>query len=260
MEILVFPWRWLEAAVAFRAVGINDGADNLTDERLGGHIRVHHKAFKGSGRVVYSPMLNVISEGELALGVSITERIAIFTEFDRFAPAFEGDSIFNVFDLEPQNDLGGRLTVKVSEAIDLALWGFSRFANHAQGILGEEEDSMVAGAGGGLGGNYRTRDWDISSRITYVAEWGEKRIGTELGAGRGFFYDRRLWLFARASYFRIDDDFSELFNGNVLGYILSARFNIAKGFRTLAEFEHYLGDNRPSRFVALGLVELDLWR
>jgi hypothetical protein len=64
----------------------------------------------------------------------------------------------------------------------------------------------------------------------------------------------------RGSYFHVDDHFSEFYNGDIVGYILSARFHIAKGFRVLGEFEHYFGDNRSNRMSALALLELDLWR
>jgi hypothetical protein len=259
-ELVVFPWQWLEFSGAFRAVGINNGADNLADERVGGQVRVHHGRFRGTGRVIYVPLVGTVSEGNAELALQLLDSVTLSADYYRYVPVFEGNSIFNVFDLEPQNDLGGRVEIDIGQFIDTALWGFARFAADSAGISGDDTDAMLAGAGGGVGGNYRTKMREISARFTYVAEWGERRIGTEIGVGHALLRNQRLWLSLRGAYFNIDDDFSTLYSGNVFGYAISARFNIAKGFRTLGEFEHYLGDGRAARMTALALLELDLWR
>ena len=125
---------------------------------------------------------------------------------------------------------------------------------------GESEDSAVAGAGGGLGGNYRTANRELSLRVSLLREWGESRYGGEIGGGQAVLPGRRLWLRIRCSVWHIDDAFSEYLSGNLGGYVLSARFRIADGAHVLGEFEHYLGSDRGQRFYALALLQLDLWR
>jgi hypothetical protein len=73
--------------------------------------------------------------------------------------------------------------------------------------------------------------------------------------------NQRLWLSFRLSFWHIEDDFSDQFQGNTVGYVLSGRFRIAHQAHVLVEFEHYFGDgSRDTRFYALALLQMDLWR
>jgi hypothetical protein len=209
---------------------------------------------------VFSPLINTFTETDAEVGVTPVEVFTVIVDYHRFEPAFEGDSIFNVFDLAPQNDLGGRLELRLHETVDVATWGFVRFSKESAGLFGDSEDALVSGAGGGVGGNYRTRKRAVSLRLTYLRDWGESRVGAELGGGHGFMARQRLWLAFRLSFWHLEDDFSEQFRGNTAGYVLSGRFRIAHQAHFLVEFEHYMGDGRDTRFYALALLQMDLWR
>ncbi len=251
------PWSWLDAGVSFRAVGLSMP---LADERVGGRIGLGGEPVRAEGRVVWSPLVDTLSEADAELAVTPWDPVVFSVDYHYFKPVFEGDSIFNVFDLSSQNDLGGRIAVRMSERLTSAVWGFTRLADGSAGLDGESSDSLVSGAGGGLGGNYRTPVRELSARVSLLQEWGESRIGGEIGGGQAVLTGNRLWLRIRCSVWHIDDSFSEYLSGNLAGYILSARLRLSKGAHLLGEFEHYVGSGRDQRFTALALLQLDLWR
>lgn len=259
-ELSVAPKRWIEAAAAFRAVGIIGDAGNMADERAGGRLSIHAGMFQSTAQVVYNTMINGISEGVGEIGVTPADMLGIFVEYRRSRPVFEGDSIFNVFDTTPQNDLGGRFDLRIRRFIDLSAWGFTVLANEGGGLSGDKDDAWVSGAGGGIGAKYHTTERSLSGRFSMQQEWGEQRIGAEIGGGHGFLRNNRLWLSFRLSYWHIEDDFSELYRGDTAGYVISGRFNITHQLYFLGEFEHYVGDGRPSRLTGYALLHMDLWR
>ena len=259
-EVILAPWRWLEAAASFRAVGIVHDAGNLADQRVGGRLDVHAGIFHADARTVYNAMVNTISEADGEVGVTPWDRVGISAEYHRYRPSFEGDSIFNVFDISPQNDVGGRIDARVNRLVKISGWGFARINEEGTGPNDDDGHNRVSGAGGGIGTDYRTPARSLSARFSMAEEWGERRIGAELGGGHGFLRKNRLWLSFRLSYWHIEDDFSELYRGDVAGYVLSGRFNITHRLRFLGEFEHYVGDGRPSRLTGYALLSMDLWR
>jgi hypothetical protein len=259
-EVVIHPVYWLEMAAAYRAVGVNDGAGALADERVGGRALLDFSPVQTSGRVVYSPLVNKLSEADAEVGVTPVRLVTLLVDYHRYVPVFEGDAIFNVFDLSPQNDVGGRMVLHLTETIDAATWGFGRLVPGSAGLDGTEQDALFSGAGGGVGGNYRTPSRALSLRLNYLKEWGEARVGAELGGGHGFFRNSRLWLAFRLSFWHIEDHFSEMYSGNTAGYVLSARFKLSHRAHVLGEFEHYVGEGRDKRFYALALLQLDLWR
>ncbi len=259
-ELVLAPWHWIEAAASFRAVGIVHDAGNLADQRAGGRLNIHAGIFHADGRAVYNAMVNAVSEADGEIGVTPFDRIGIFAEYHRYRPTFEGDSIFNVFDITPQNDVGGRLDVRINRLVKLSGWGFARMNEDQSGLKGDAQNDWVSGAGGGIGTDYHTRRRALSARFSMSEEWGEQRIGAELGGGHGFLRNNRLWLSFRLSYWHIEDDFSELYKGDAAGYVLSGRFDITHRLHFLGEFEHYVGDGRPSRLTGYTLLSMDLWR
>ncbi len=256
-ELAVSPWRWLDTAVSFRAVGLGQP---VADTRLGGRVFAGGEPVRGDVRLVWSPLVDIISEIDSEIAVTPWHPLVISIDYHLYRPLFESDSIFNVFDLSPQNDLGGRVEVRINDSLASAVWGFARLADGSAGLDGEADKALVAGVGGGFGGNYRTPTKEISARVSLLREWGESRIGGEIGGRKAVFSDRRLWLGVRCSMWHIDDAFSEYLSGNLGGYVFSARFRIADGAHLLGEFEHYLGTDRGQRFYALALLQLDLWR
>lgn len=267
-EISVAPVRWLDVGFSVRAVGLSQ---QLADQRLGGRLTLGTRPVRAFGRVVWSPMLDrqddlgeafveqtLVSEADAELEVTPHDALSVLAEYHLYRPTFEADSIFNVFDLMPQNDLGGRIVGRAGP-FGVSLWGFARLADQSAGLSGDETDTWASGAGGGLGGNYRTLTNRLSARLSGLREWGETRIGAELGGGHGFL-NGRLWTGLRGSYWHIADSFSEKLSGDVIGYVASVRVRVAQGAEVLGEFENYYGGGLEPRFVVLGLLQLELWR
>ncbi len=259
-ELTISPKRWLEVATGFRAVGLSSGGNALADERVGGRLMLSFDRVRADARAVFSPLVNAFTEADVEIGVTPVDLVTLYADYHHFEPVFEGDSIFNVFDTSPQNDLGGRVALRVHRSVNVASWGFVRLVSESAGITGDAEDRLVSGAGGGIGGNYRTRVRAVSLRLSYLEEWGESRLGAELSGGQGFLNHQRLWLSARLSFWRFEDDFSARYQGNTAGYVLSGRFRLAHQAHLLTEFEHYMGSGRNKRFTAFALLRVDLWR
>jgi hypothetical protein len=255
-ELALSPVAWLDAAAAVQAVGL-DGP--IASQEVGGRMTIGGEPLLADARVVWNAMLEVLGEADAELAVTPIDALTVAADYHLFRPTFEGDSIFNVFDIAPENDAGGRVEVRPSGAISLAGWGFARLADGSAGIDGTAADASVSGAGGGLGGAYRTLSRNLSLRLSGVWEWGEKRLGAEAGAGQAF-WNRRLWLALRLSTWHIDDAFSDRLSGNLAGYVLSGRFTLTEGAVVAGEFEHYVGGGMDQRFTALAILEIEVWR
>ncbi|MDJ0764215.1 MAG: hypothetical protein QNJ97_14630 [Myxococcota bacterium] len=256
-EVSFHPWSWLDAAIDYRAF---DLLDTVSDERIGGRLGVGTDSIRIDARAVGSTLLMALSEVDAEFAFTPFSAVGFFIDYHLYRPVFEADSIFNVFDLAAQNDLGSRVELRLTEQLSTAVWAFVRLSDNSAGIDGNASDALLSGAGGGIGGRYKTGTRELSARVSILQEWGERRIGGEIGMGRGFFRSQRLWLRFRGSVWHIDDAFSELLAGNLAGYVFSARLRISEGAHLLGEFEHYVGSERDQRFVALMLLQLDLWR
>lgn len=268
-ELGFTPRRWLDAGVALRVVGLTGP---VAEQRYGARLALGRAPLRARGRVVVDPMFirrddtnaaaregTLVSEAEAALEVQPAERFAVSAEYRLFRPIFEADSIFNVFDLAAQNDAGLRFDLAATPRFRLAGWGFARLADGSAGLSGREEDAALAGLGGGAGAAWRGSTRDLSARLHGVREWGETRVGAELGGSQGLARDR-LRLGLRLSAWHLGDDYSERLAGDVLGYAASVRVRVADGAHVLGEFENYYGGGQAPRFAALGLLRLDLWR
>ena len=268
-EIGFSPRRWLDAAAAVRVVGLSQ---EVADQRVGGRIDAGQGPVRAHVRAVWSPLLDrqddfaaaaaegtAVSEADAELSIAPIDPLTVTAEYHLYRPVFEADSIFNVFDLTPRRDVGGRVDVDVTRATSVAVWGFTRLADESAGLDGDSEDSLLAGAGGGLGTTHRTARRSAAARVTGTREWGESRVGVELGGGHGFL-DNRIWLALRGTYWHIDDGLSSLFSGDIVGYLASVRVRLLEGAHVGAEFENYYGGGVGPRFVALGILQLDLWR
>ncbi len=268
-EIDWSPRRWLDAGVALRVVGLTGP---LAEQRYGARLALGQAPLLARGRVAVDPMFvrsddtnaaaregTLVSEVDASLEVIPSERITMAAEYHLYRPIFEADSIFNVFDLAAQNDAGARIDLVVVPGLRLAGWGFARLADGSAGLSGRGEDATLAGLGGGLGGGFRGGVGDVSARLSGVREWGETRVGAELGGSRGLIHDR-LRLALRISAWHLGDDYSERLAGDVVGYAASARVRVGDGAEVLGEFENYYGGGQAPRFAALGLLRLDLWR
>jgi hypothetical protein len=268
-EVGFAPRRWLDAAAAVRIVGLSD---QLADERVGGRIDVGDGPVRARLRVVWSPLLDrqddlgaasaegtAVSEADAELAVTPVDPLTATVEYHLYRPTIEADSIFNVFDLVPRRDLGGRLDLAFTRTTSVAAWGFARLADGSAGLSGEARAALLAGAGAGVGAVHRTVRRYAAARVTGAREWGEDRIGAELGAGHGFL-DNRLWLALRGTYWRIDDALSARLSGDIVGYMAELRFRLLEGAEAGAEFENYYGGGLGPRFVALAVLRLDLWR
>lgn len=256
-ELSAAPWTFIDAAVGFRAVGLGD---TLADERIGASLIVGHRPLRAEVDGVYSVLLLAPESLTARLVASFGNVVTASAGYEYWKPLFEADSIFNMFDLDPRNDLVLRVSARLSEELSAAVWGNGRLAKGSAGVDGEASDSPLLGLGGGLGIDHRAVSRHLALRLSTRREWGEQRSSAEIGGEQRLLSSGRAWISLRTSVWRVDDDFyhgpAETFGG----YVASLRYSFARGATVLAELEHYVGAGIGSRVTGLGLLRLDLWQ
>ncbi|MCU0664240.1 MAG: hypothetical protein MUC50_18170 [Myxococcota bacterium] len=256
-ELAVSPTSFVYAALGFRAVGVGDA---LADQRIGGSLTLGNRPLRAELDAVYSVLLQKAESLGGRLVAKLGDPVTVSLGYEFWNPVFEADSIFNMFDLDPRNDLVVRVEARLSDALIAALWGNGRLAKGSAGVDGKREDSPLLGLGGGAGLDHRTPSRHLALRLSTMREWGEQRSSGEIGGEQRLLKSGRAWFGLRTSLWRVDSDFSPGPAVTFGGYVASVRFAFARGAQLLGEVEHYVGGGKGSRVTGLGLLRLDLWR
>lgn len=146
---------------------------------------------------------------DLSAGVwwSITDIHSVRAQYLRTIPAFDLDSIWNVFASEPFEDV--RVTYQVQTSPHWAVYGRFQgrfFGADATAALGTEpEDETVFGGGGGAGTIYRRRRFGMRADFYGLGGEGGTRVGGSIDTRTHVWYDR-LALDARFYGLYYDDD------------------------------------------------------
>lgn len=245
-----------EIFAAARTIGLGR---RLADSRVGGGGSWGGAPVRLYGAAVYSTLLGTLTEADVTASWTVASKVTLGAEYHRFRPVFEGDSIFNVFDVTPRNDVGARIDLVITENLRTAAWGYVR-VNDA--LAAEDGASWHAdvGVGGGWGSTWRSGSEMMTLRLSVDRQWGEMRTGGEWGVWRDFLSRERLRVGLRVSAWHIDDEFSELFSGNFAGYVASVRYRLDHRVEVIGELEHYAGGGHDSRVYAMAVLNVELWR
>jgi hypothetical protein len=265
-EISWSPVRWFDTSAAVRIIGLND---RLQARTFGAMYAIGNQWFKTDGQIILNPLLDrrdnykaafkegtLITSGQLSMGAKVPGEVWVIAGYELYRPVFSFDSIFNIFNILPRRDLSLKVKKSFGRALSVAAWGFIRLADKSAGIDGDKKDSLFSGAGGGTGANYFKDKTTFSMRFTVQREWGESRIGTDVGGSRSVINDR-IDVGLRGSFWHIEDNFSSAIGGNTAGYVATLKFNMDKWAHIKGEFENYFGGGMSPRVIAMLLLQLD---
>ncbi|MBT8495396.1 MAG: hypothetical protein KJO07_20275, partial [Deltaproteobacteria bacterium] len=211
------------------------------------------------GAVRYSAVHGLVDEAHLGTRLRFRSH-SIEPELFYSFPTFDGDSIFNVFSIQPYWDLRATYSLwSPSGRLSGYLRPWARRFS-VEDPSNAQTGERVAGAdwAGGVhaGGQLRFRRRE-HLRLDGFAEdgYGGRRIGG-MAAGR-WFVTPALGLATRLSIIDFQDELLEAYDGLNLGAQLGLSYQIfaGVGFKTLAEYNHNrIGDHQLRMFAILDLA------
>ncbi len=176
----------------------------------------------------------------------------------RLIPTFEGSSIFNVFSIEPMNDLDGRFRFHLSKDVHAYVGGYLRLFRNAPDDNDVNVTDWIKDIGARAGGRVQFgHRGHIGLDITHQQGYGDLTIFDVGGAYR--LLDNRLQLNGRLTTILFDDQLQENLNGTSFGVQFGAQYSPVESTRL-----HWINELNTNRFEELqfrvfAMIELDFW-
>jgi hypothetical protein len=210
---------------------------------------------------LYGRQLTTIQGGaELTL-----KKVTVGAHYDFWRPIFDADSIFNVFGIEPMDDVSARVEVEPTDHLSLgadATMRRYRSDDTAESSRGSIRVATSAGYGGGVRARYV---WP-ASRVSFhgSALSGDQglRVGGDLAFERVY---RQRWLVdVRGSAFRFEDKLRVDAAGATrsttsVGYVLGGGYKIDRDTNVQLQFEHDVNRLVGQRYRLLALLNVRTW-
>lgn len=197
---------------------------------------------------------------DLSAGVawSLTDIHTLRAQYLRTIPAFDLDSIFNVFSLTPFEDI--RVVYQVRPSTRWTLHGRFQgriFRNETTAELGTEPDNPVLfGGGGGGGAAYRIRRFGLRADGFGLGGEGGMRAGATIDARTHVWWDR-LAIDTRAFFVAYRDDVDTARRGYSLAMQVGTNLRLAHGVYFSAVAEQMFTPYYNSAFRAFGALSMD---
>lgn len=232
----------------------------VNEELLAASMRTHHDLAGGRGQITpyaalrYNGLVATVDEGHLGMRLRYGAH-SVEPELYYSFPTFDGDSIFNVFAIEPYVDT--RITYDVRPAASrLSAYGrawLRHFQTQDEPAQGSDIASRAAGVQ--LGAQYR-EERRASLRLDAFCEggYGGTRVGTHAAAA--WQPSRRTGLRTRLSVIHFDQDLREEVRGTTYGVQAGATYEVNDGV-TL----HLMAEENTTRFESgqfrlMGIIDL----
>jgi hypothetical protein len=231
----------------------------VNEERLSASLRSNHFFAGETGQITpygalrYSVLFAALDQGHLGVRLRYGAH-SLEPELFYSLPLFDGDSIFNVFSIEPYTDF--RLTYDLAPRQ-------SRLGGYARAWMRrfDTEDAPVAGGPGDtaggvhLGGRFRERKRYMARLdLFYDGGYGGTRAG---GFASGTWQaSKRAGVSGRLSVIHFDEDLRDKLRGTSLGVQAGATYEIHPGIVLHVMAEDNINPFYQSQFRLLGIVDL----
>jgi hypothetical protein len=207
---------------------------------------------------LYGKQWNSIEAG---VDVFAHERVTVGADYSYFKPIFDADSIFNVFGIEPMDDVSLRIEVDPTDRLSLEGDAMvRRYRADDPTNLSRVANSYAPG--GGLRARYK---WTTSrATIRGQALSGDQgnRIGSDLNYERTF-ADR--WLFdVRLSLWHFEDKLrttntASSRTATSVGYVLGAGYKLSPEANAFLQFEHDSNRLVGQRLRIMAVLNVRTW-
>jgi hypothetical protein len=257
--------RWLHLRLAYRGVASRaprlPGSGGRSSDPLWGVDQeliffsgaveepwLHTRALFG---LRYSLLTGAVDDIQLTVVVPLG-RFEAQVEVLRARPHYEGDSIFNLFALEPFSELSGRASLRLLDArLTLLARGGHRWFWADEKDTGYSRGALTVG----VGAAWRSERWRATLEGYYLGGQGGTSYGGDLDGAWAVM--RRLSLEGRLSLIRTTDDVArrDLLN---FGVQAGARVKLVRGVQLLLLGEDNVSRIYRSALRVLGVLDLEL--
>ncbi len=185
--------------------------------------------------------------------------------YDFWRPLFDADSIFNVFGIEPMDDISARVEVDPTDRFSLGADATMR-RYRSDDPVDASRGSIRVASSAGFGGDLRMRYVWPTTRVALTGSSlaGDEgmRVGVDAALSRLFL--ERWNVDVRGSVFRFEDKLRVDAEGQTrsatsLGYVLGGGYKIDRDTNVQLEFEHDMNRLVGQRYRLLALLNVRTW-
>jgi hypothetical protein len=234
----------------------------VSSERVGGGMELQPLGlFDLRGAFVYDLYGRQLTT--LQAGAELTlEKVTVGVHYDFWRPLFDADSIFNLFGIEPMDDVSLRVEIDPSKRLSLGVDGNVRRYRSDDAARPTVQVASSVGYGGSARARYVWPRARLSARASALGGDQGLRVGGDLA------YERQLgerWMMdARLSAWRFDDKLRADASGHTrsatsLGYVLGGGYRIDRDTKVGVQFEHDSNRLVGQRYRLLAVLDVRTW-
>lgn len=234
----------------------------VSSERLGFGAELQPLGlFDLRGAVVYDLYGRQVTT--LQAGAELTlEKVTVGVHYDYWKPIFDADSIFNVFGIEPMDDVSVRLEIEPTKRLSLGADANVRRYRSDDAARPAVRVATDYGYGGTARARYVLPRSRILARASTLGGDQGVRVGGDLAYER--LLGERWMLDARLTAFRFDDKLRADASGRSrsatsLGYVLGGGYRIDRDTKIAVQFEHDSNRLVGQRYRLLAVLDVRSW-
>jgi hypothetical protein len=208
-----------------------------------------------TGALRYNMLTNDFDELQFGLSQRFGPRHLLSLDVLRSRPHFDGDSIFNIFALEPFSELAGSYRVELPASFWITLRGGYRWFWSTP----EDPDAQTGAYSAGLLSGWSHQRARVDLELFALGGYGGDRFGADLGglwSSPRWLFGRRITLDGRISLIRLSDAASRLGSLTTLSLQAGAEIRLLPQLRLHLMVEDNISRLYDSAFRVLGLLDM----